>query len=63
MQDKQLYVSDSKALHHILVKDQNVFEETQWFIQYVSYSYIFPVVLEVFTEVIDCCLGWAFSQR
>jgi hypothetical protein len=35
MQDKQLYVSDAKALHHILVKDQYVFEEAKWFIQYV----------------------------
>jgi cytochrome P450 len=31
--DIQLYVSDSKALHHILVKDQSIFEETNWFIQ------------------------------
>ncbi|KZP09574.1 cytochrome P450 [Athelia psychrophila] len=30
--DKQLYVSDPKALHHILVKDQDVYEETDWFI-------------------------------
>ncbi|KZP05461.1 cytochrome P450 [Athelia psychrophila] len=30
--DKQLYVSDPKALHHILVQDQDVYEETDWFI-------------------------------
>ncbi|KAG5653381.1 hypothetical protein H0H81_000768 [Sphagnurus paluster] len=27
----QLYVTDSKALHHILVKDQNIFEESDSF--------------------------------
>ncbi|KZP11711.1 cytochrome P450 [Athelia psychrophila] len=30
--EKQLYVSDPKALHHILVKDQDEYEETDWFI-------------------------------
>ncbi|KIM86621.1 hypothetical protein PILCRDRAFT_815850 [Piloderma croceum F 1598] len=30
---KQLYVSDSKALHHILVKDQYVFEQPNYVIQ------------------------------
>lgn len=30
--DKQLYVSDPKALHHIVVKDQNTYEETSSFI-------------------------------
>ncbi|EDR05441.1 uncharacterized protein LACBIDRAFT_329726 [Laccaria bicolor S238N-H82] len=30
---KQLYVFDPKALHHILVKDQYVYEETSVFIQ------------------------------
>ncbi|KAF9459159.1 cytochrome P450 [Collybia nuda] len=31
--DKQLYVYDPKAMHHIVVKDQYVYEETQAFIQ------------------------------
>ena len=26
-QDEQLYVSDPRAMHHILIKDQNLFEE------------------------------------
>ncbi|KAF7970683.1 hypothetical protein HWV62_23282 [Athelia sp. TMB] len=30
--DHQLFVSDPKALHHILVKDQYIYEETDWFI-------------------------------
>ncbi|KAI5835765.1 cytochrome P450 [Schizophyllum commune Tattone D] len=30
--EKQLYVSDPKALHHIVVKDQNVYEEHPQFI-------------------------------
>ncbi|RDB25864.1 Docosahexaenoic acid omega-hydroxylase CYP4F3 [Hypsizygus marmoreus] len=30
---KQLYVFDPKALHHIVVKDQNIFEETESFIE------------------------------
>ncbi|EIN05404.1 cytochrome P450 [Punctularia strigosozonata HHB-11173 SS5] len=30
--DQQLYISDPRALHHILVKDQYVFEETSGFI-------------------------------
>ena len=32
-QDKQLYVTDPKALHHIIVKDQHVYEEPSWFIE------------------------------
>ncbi|KAF8701560.1 Cytochrome P450, partial [Rhizoctonia solani] len=32
VKDEQLYVSDAKALHDILVKQQDVFEETSWFI-------------------------------
>ena len=31
-QDKQLYVFDPKALHHIVVKDQYIYEETKVFI-------------------------------
>lgn len=34
-QDTQLYISDPKALHNILIKDQYVFEETSGFIVYV----------------------------
>lgn len=30
--DKMLYVSDPKALHHIVVKDQNIFQETDSFL-------------------------------
>ncbi|RDB25856.1 hypothetical protein Hypma_006832 [Hypsizygus marmoreus] len=30
---KQLYVFDPKALHHIVIKDQNIFEETESFIE------------------------------
>ena len=31
-----LYVFDPTAMHHIIVKDQHVFEETRWFIQFVN---------------------------
>lgn len=34
-QDEQVYVSDPKALYHIVIKDQDVYEETEYFIQYV----------------------------
>jgi hypothetical protein len=32
-QAKQLYVFDPKALHHIVVKDQQIYEESSTFIQ------------------------------
>lgn len=32
-QDTQLYVKDPRALHHILTKEQFVFEETDMFIK------------------------------
>jgi len=31
-QEEWLYVSDPRALHHILVKDQHIFEEDDGFI-------------------------------
>ncbi|KDQ24636.1 hypothetical protein PLEOSDRAFT_1047061 [Pleurotus ostreatus PC15] len=31
--DKQLYIYDPKAMHHIIVKDQDIYEETSLFIQ------------------------------
>ena len=31
LQDEQLYVSDPLALHHIVVKDQYAYEETDMF--------------------------------
>lgn len=34
-QDKQLYISDPLALSTIIVKDQEIFEETRVFIEYV----------------------------
>jgi hypothetical protein len=36
LQDQQLYISDPLALHHILVEDQDVFEETSGFITFVT---------------------------
>lgn len=33
-QAKGLYVFDPKALNHIIVKDQMVYEEPRWFIRY-----------------------------
>ncbi|KAH8115673.1 cytochrome P450, partial [Phellopilus nigrolimitatus] len=39
--DEQLYVSDPLALHHILVKDQYVFEETDPFLMRVKALLIF----------------------
>jgi len=32
-QDKQLYVADPKALQHIVVKDQHIYEEASWFVE------------------------------
>ncbi len=37
-QDEQVYVSDPKALYHIVLKDQDVFEETEYFTKYVGAS-------------------------
>lgn len=34
-QDTQLYISDPLALSTIVVKDQEIFEETRVFIEYV----------------------------
>lgn len=31
--DEQVYVTDAKALHHIVVKDQYIYEETSMFIE------------------------------
>ncbi|EDR02322.1 uncharacterized protein LACBIDRAFT_309740 [Laccaria bicolor S238N-H82] len=46
--EKQLYVFDPKALHHILVKDQYVYEETSAFIQ---------TNLVLFGKAVFCTLG------
>ena len=35
-QNEQLYVFDPLALHHIFVKSQYIYEETDVFIMYVS---------------------------
>lgn len=35
-QERQLLLFDSKALYHILVKDQYIYEEAPAFIMYVS---------------------------
>lgn len=32
LQDTQLYVSDPKALYHILIKDQYIYDETDQFV-------------------------------
>lgn len=32
-QDERLYVSDPKSLYHIVLKDQDVYEETAFFIK------------------------------
>lgn len=36
VQNEMLYVSDPLALHHIVVKDQYIYEETSSFIEYAS---------------------------
>lgn len=36
-QESRLYISDPRALHSILVKDQYVFEETAQFLEYVFF--------------------------
>lgn len=33
-----MYVTDARALHHIVVKDQYAYEETSMFIEYVLHS-------------------------
>lgn len=35
LQDAQLHIGDPKALYNILIKDQDIFEETDAFIEYV----------------------------
>lgn len=37
LKDEQLYVWDPLAIHHIIVKDQYVYEETDMFIAYVNF--------------------------
>ena len=39
-QDEQVYVSDPKALYHIVAKDQDAYEETRYFIMWVSQSLV-----------------------
>ena len=36
LQEPILYVSDPKALHNILIKEEAIFQETPEFIQYVQ---------------------------
>jgi hypothetical protein len=35
MQDEQVYFVDPLALHHIVLKEQDIFQETAMFIEYV----------------------------
>ena len=35
-QQNILYTFDPKAMHHIAVKDQDVFQEARWFTRYVG---------------------------
>ena len=37
LQEPILYVSDPKALHNILIKEEAIFQETPEFIQYVQH--------------------------
>lgn len=38
--DEHVYISDPRALHHVVVKDQYVFEETSMFLESVlSFSF------------------------
>lgn len=51
VQGKGLYVSDPLALHHILVKEQDVYEEPRWFTSLVllqgsMLTYLTPVILD-----------------
>lgn len=43
-QRREIYVSDPKALHHIIIKEQDIYEETDEFIQYVNHYLIFGVI-------------------
>ena len=36
VQDEQIYITDPRALHHILVKDQHIFEEPAHLISFVQ---------------------------
>lgn len=42
-QDEQLYVSDPRALQSIIQKDQDAFEETAVFVEYVIFPFIGPI--------------------
>ena len=43
-----LYIHDPKAMHHIAVKDMDIFEEATWFTRYESLS------LDHLSCLIDC---------
>lgn len=42
LQDEQLYVYDPLALHHIVVKDQLIYEETSVFVECVLHMITSP---------------------
>lgn len=35
LQGRGLYVSDTKALHHVIVKELAIFQEPRWFVESV----------------------------
>lgn len=58
-----IYTYDPKAMHHVLVKDQDLYDETSAFIAYAPCARI-PIRLnkpDPFTATIVLCLDLAFS--
>lgn len=49
LQDNQLYVADPLALQNIIVKEQDIFEETSVFIEYVMHVVELDLRLECIT--------------
>lgn len=39
MQSYQIYVTDPKAVYHMLVKDANIYEETTWYTECVLFLF------------------------
>ena len=50
----QVYVSDPKAMYHMLVKDAAIYEETTWYIECVFQVLAYPEELLTFSLEETC---------
>ena len=46
-----LYVFEPTALHHIIVKDQHIYEEAEWFIKRVIVAWVSPGYSDHFHDI------------